>query len=112
MNEMLVQLNNAIDRGNLVIGATNYTGRIDPSVIRPGQNDRKIFIGLPDFEARIDAFSLKLKDCPCNIKKKDYPGNETVYYTFAEIGYIVDKARRVAKEARVLICSCNLNNHL
>lgn len=34
-----------------IIGATNYAGRIDPALVRPGRLNRIIEIGLPDEEA-------------------------------------------------------------
>lgn len=98
VNEFLVQLNNAFDKKVLVITATNYINKIDPSVIRPGRIDKKIFVGPPDFEARIEAFKFYLKGVPHKIKGWDYLGEETEYVTFAEIRYIVDEAKRKAKE--------------
>jgi transitional endoplasmic reticulum ATPase len=101
VNEMLIQLDNALTRGILVIAATNYVNRIDPSVIRPGRIDKKIFVGPPDFEARIEAFKLYLELTPYKIKNWDYLGEETEYMTFAEIRYIVDEAKRKANEQLV-----------
>jgi len=107
VNEMLVQLDNAFKSGVLVIAATNYINRIDTSIIRPGRIDKKIFVGTPDFEARIEAFKMYLSDTPYNVKKWEYLGEETEYYTFAEIKYIVDEASRKAKEKFELV---NLNH--
>lgn len=98
VNEMLVQLDNAFKGGVLVIAATNYINRIDPAIIRPGRIDKKIFVGPPDFEARIEAFKMYLKDTPFDVKKWTYLGEETEYCTFAEIRYIVEEAKRKAKE--------------
>lgn len=98
VNEFLVQLNTAFERRILVVAATNYIGKLDPSVIRPGRIDKKIFVGPPDFEARIDAFKHYLTDVPQKIKDWDYIGEETEFMTFAEIRYIVDEAKRKAKE--------------
>jgi transitional endoplasmic reticulum ATPase len=98
VNEMLVQLDNAFKGGVLVIAATNYIKRIDSSIIRPGRIDKKIFVGPPDFEARIEGFKMYLNGTPCNVKKWEYLGEETEFYTFAEIRYCVDEAKRKAKE--------------
>lgn len=101
VNEMLVQLDSAFQRGILVIGATNYINRIDPSVIRPGRIDKKIFVGPPDFEARIDAFKMYLEGTAFNVKRWTYLGEETEFFTFAEIRFVVDEAKRMAKEKLV-----------
>lgn len=101
VNEILVQLDSAYKRGILVIAATNYINRIDPSVIRPGRIDKKIFIGPPDFEARIEALKMYLEDVPNTVKKWEYLSEETEYYTFAEIRYLIDEAKRRAQEKLV-----------
>jgi len=56
VNEFLVQLNNAYGNWILVVGATNYLNMIDDAVKRPGRFDKKLFVGPPDLEARIEAF--------------------------------------------------------
>ena len=98
VNEMLIQLNNAFDNGILVIAATNYINKIDPAILRPGRIDKKIFVGPPDFEARIEAFKLYLENSPHNITNWDFLMEETEFYTFAEIKFIVDEAKRKAFE--------------
>jgi transitional endoplasmic reticulum ATPase len=98
VNEMLVQLNNAFDNGILVIAATNYINKIDPAILRPGRIDKKIFVGPPDFEARIETFKLYLENTPYSIRNWDFLVEETEFYTFAEIKFIVDESKRKAFE--------------
>lgn len=98
VNELLVQMNNALDKGIVVIVATNYKNRLDSSIIRPGRIDKKIFFGPPDFEARVEAFKMRLEYIPHSVRRWDYLGEETEYYTFAEIRNIVDEANRKARE--------------
>jgi len=107
VNEMLVQLDNVCKEGVLVIAGSNYINRIDSSVLRPGRIDKKIFIGPPDFEARIEAFKMYLNQTPFHVKKWEYLAEETEYNTFAEIRYIVDEAKRKAKEELLPV---NLNH--
>jgi transitional endoplasmic reticulum ATPase len=107
VNEFLVQLNTAFERKILVIAATNFINKLDPSVIRPGRIDKKIFVGPPDFEARIEAFKLYLIGVPQQTIDWTYLGEETEFMTFAEIRYVVDEAKRKANEQYV---SINLNH--
>lgn len=95
VNEFLVQLNNAHQNGIFVVGATNHLNMIDDAVKRPGRFDKKLFVGPPDLEARIDAFKTHLKNKPNNITKWLYLGEETENYTFAEIQFVVDEAARI-----------------
>lgn len=48
----------------MVIAATNKPWAIDSAFLRPGRFDEKIYIPLPDFEARRKMFELKLKGIP------------------------------------------------
>jgi len=100
-SEFLVQLDHAFQKGILVIASTNYLNRIDPAVIRPGRFDKKIYVGPPDFEARIEAFKLYLKGRYHYISSYVYLGEETENYTYAEIKVIVDEVeRRAAQQSK------------
>lgn len=48
----------------LVIAATNKPWSIDSAFLRPGRFDEKIYIPLPDFEARKKLFELQLSKLP------------------------------------------------
>lgn len=100
VNEFLVQLNNAHQNGIFVVGATNHLNMIDDAVKRPGRFDKKLFVGPPDLEARIDAFKTHLKHKPHNITKWLYVGEETENYTFAEIQFVVDETARIVAGAK------------
>jgi len=100
VNEFLIQLNNAHQNGVFVVGATNHLNMIDDAVKRPGRFDKKLFIGPPDLEARIDAFKTHLQKKPHNITKWLYVGEETENYTFAEIQYVVDETARMVAASK------------
>jgi ATP-dependent 26S proteasome regulatory subunit len=68
VNEFLMQLNDAAENNILVVGATNYIDKIDPAVLRPGRFDKKIYVSLPDFEARKELFKIGLLNRPHNKK--------------------------------------------
>jgi len=46
------------------LGATNRPDIIDPALMRPGRLDSLIYIGLPDFEARISVIKACLRKSP------------------------------------------------
>lgn len=94
VNEFLLQLDKAYRNGIFVVGATNHLNLVDDAVIRPGRFDKKLFIGPPDIKARIEAFKNGVRNRPHKINKWNYLGEETKYYTFAEIKYVIDEAAR------------------
>ncbi len=69
--EFLVQMQGVgkDDDGILVLGATNIPWDLDPAVRRRFQ--KKIYIPLPDEEARHVMFRLNLGDTPHNISEDD-----------------------------------------
>jgi transitional endoplasmic reticulum ATPase len=68
VSEFLTQLEEAADNKVLVIGTTNFIDRIDEAVIRPGRFDKKIYIPLPDHEARKEIIKLGLSGRPFDSK--------------------------------------------
>lgn len=103
VNEFLTQLDNCHKRGILVVGATNLIRNIDPAILRPGRFDKKIFVGTPDLEARIEAFKIHMKDRPQEEIKWIFLAEMTEDYTFAEIENIVNEAGRIAISKKSLI---------
>jgi vacuolar protein-sorting-associated protein 4 len=70
--EFLVQMQGVgkDDEGILVLGATNIPWDLDPAVRRRFQ--KKIYISLPDEEARYAMFKLHIGDTPNNLNEDDY----------------------------------------
>ena len=98
VDEFLMQLNDAADNHILVVGATNYIERIDPAILRPGRFDKKIFVPLPDFEARKSLFKTGLANRPYD-KKIDFEhlARITECFTCADIiEGIIEQAARLA----------------
>jgi transitional endoplasmic reticulum ATPase len=67
VNEFLAQMNNCGDDGVFVIGATNLPSSIDPAIMRAGRLDKKIYIPVPDREARSSIFKMYLNKRPVEI---------------------------------------------
>ena len=52
------------DKALLFMGATNEPWSLDEAVLRPGRFDEKVYVPLPDLEARLEIVRLHLKDRP------------------------------------------------
>jgi transitional endoplasmic reticulum ATPase len=52
------------DNPLLFIGATNEPWALDPAVLRPGRFDEKIYVPLPDYEARLKILETNLEHRP------------------------------------------------
>lgn len=80
----------------LVIAATNKPWSIDSAFLRPGRFDEKIYIPLPDLEARKKLFELKLKSIPQENLDYDYLADITNGFNGADIGAFCDKLKMLA----------------
>lgn len=58
--EFLMQLWDASKNSILVIAATNFPDRIDTAIMRSGRMDKRIYIGPPDYKARLALFKMYL----------------------------------------------------
>ena len=70
--EFLVQMNGVghDDVGVLVLGATNIPWQLDPAIKR--RFEKRIYIPLPEVEARKRIFELNVGSTPCQLTQKDY----------------------------------------
>ncbi|MBR5160378.1 MAG: AAA family ATPase [Thermoguttaceae bacterium] len=81
----------------LLLGGTNNPWDIDPAVLRPGRFGKRIYVGLPDEEARLAIFKLNLKDVPLDpyIKLKEF-AQKSEGYSGADIKGICERAKKKA----------------
>lgn len=70
--ELLVQMNGVGNdaSGVLVLGATNIPWQLDAAIRR--RFERRIYISLPDVEARTRMFQLNVGDTPCTLTSQDF----------------------------------------
>jgi vacuolar protein-sorting-associated protein 4 len=70
--ELLVQMNGVGNdsAGVLVLGATNIPWQLDAAIRR--RFERRIYISLPDAEARTEMFKLNVGNTPCTLTQQDY----------------------------------------
>ncbi|MCM1440300.1 MAG: ATP-binding protein [Roseburia sp.] len=80
----------------MVIAATNKPWAIDSAFLRPGRFDEKIYIPLPDFEARKKLFELKLKSIPQQELNYEYLAEISNGFNGADIGEFCDKLKMLA----------------
>lgn len=65
MNQQLTEMDGVSEQKQVYfIGATNRPDIIDAAQMRPGRQDSQVYIGLPDFEARISIFKANLRKSP------------------------------------------------
>eukprot|EP01006_Ploeotia_vitrea_P041198 TRINITY_DN66494_c6_g1_i1.p1 TRINITY_DN66494_c6_g1~~TRINITY_DN66494_c6_g1_i1.p1 ORF type:complete len:863 (-),score=541.18 TRINITY_DN66494_c6_g1_i1:65-2584(-) len=65
MNQLLTEMDGVTSQKLVFfIGATNRPDIIDPALMRPGRLDQLIYIGLPDFDARISILKAVLRKSP------------------------------------------------
>ncbi len=80
----------------LFMGATNVPWQLDPAVLRPGRFDEKIYIPLPDLQARRMLLELLLSHRPVSADVNlDELAARLEGYSGADIKYICDRAATV-----------------
>lgn len=81
----------------LILGATNKPWAIDEAVFRTGRFDEKLYIGLPDLEARRGMLRMSLGGVP---REGDFPvepwADRLDGYTGSDITGLAKKARQIA----------------
>lgn len=98
VEQMLLEMDGVEELKNVfVIGATNRIDAVDDALLRPGRFDKLIFIGIPDYESRIELIRIYLCERKHEIDLEE-AAKITEGYTGAEIEYIVNRAAIFAAE--------------
>ena len=59
LNQMLVEMDGfGVNEGIIVMAATNRIDILDPAILRPGRFDRKIVVGRPDVQGRLERLQV------------------------------------------------------
>ena len=95
MNQMLTEMD-GVSETKLVffIGATNRPDIIDPALMRPGRLDSLIYIGLPDYEARISVFKASMRKSPVIDVDYDWLADRTEGFSGADISGVCKAAAK------------------
>ena len=65
LNQLLVEMDGFDgSEGIIVLAATNRPDILDPALLRPGRFDRKVYLGLPDVEARYKILKIHTRNKP------------------------------------------------
>lgn len=97
MNQMLTEMDGVGEQKMVFfIGATNRPNLIDPALMRPGRLDSLIYIGLPDFEARVSVFKANLRKAPVLDVDFDYLADKTEGFSGADITGVCTAATKMA----------------
>jgi transitional endoplasmic reticulum ATPase len=98
MNQLLTEMDGVTAQKMIFfIGATNRPDILDPAMMRPGRLDSIIYIGLPDYEARISVFQASLRKSPV-AEDVDFEtlAHKTDGYSGADIAAICKNAAKIA----------------
>lgn len=92
--ELLVQMNGVGNdsSGVLVLGATNIPWQLDAAIRR--RFEKRIYIALPDMQARSKMFEIEIGNTPCELTNKDFKilSDMTNGYSGADIHVLVKDA--------------------
>lgn len=65
LNQILVEMDGFGDNtGIIIIAATNRADILDEALVRAGRFDRKVEVGLPDFQGRVDVLKVHARNKP------------------------------------------------
>lgn len=98
MNQLLTEMDGVTAQKMVFfIGATNRPDILDPAMLRPGRLDSLIYIGLPDFEARVSILKACLRKSPVD-PEVDYEflADRTEGYSGADLAGVCKAAAKAA----------------
>ncbi len=98
LNQILIELDGVGGRSNVItIGSTNIENSLDPAFMRSGRFDRKVYVGLPDAEARKKIFQKYLKGIKLTVEPDiDELAKWSFNFSGADIQAAVNEAAIVA----------------
>ncbi len=97
MNQLLTEMDGVTEQKLVFfIGATNRPDIIDPALMRPGRLDSLIYIGLPDFDARVSVFKASLRKSPVQDVDFEWLADRTEGFSGADIAGVCKAAAKTA----------------
>ena len=99
--DLLTQLDgiNRVGGNIIVLAATNRLDVLDEAILRPGRFDEKIYVPLPDMEARRAMFEMKLSSVPSSLSDFDELAKLSEGFSAAEIDLACERAKQTVIRA-------------
>ena len=98
--ELLSQMDGFLSQGKgslMCIAATNRPWSIDSAMLRPPRFTEKVYVGLPDYDARLFLARKGLKDVPCTEDvTPEFIAESTDGYNASDVVNICDKIKQLA----------------
>jgi cell division protease FtsH len=111
LNQILVEMDGFDERSNIVvIAATNRSDVLDTALLRPGRFDRKVFVELPDREARRAILNVHARGKPIagDVNFEEIAAR-TAGLTGADLANVVNEAAILAgRDRQVSITMVNM----
>ncbi len=106
LNQLLVEMDGfGVNEGIIVMAATNRVDILDPAILRPGRFDRKVMVGRPDVQGRLEILNVHAKGKPLSEEiDLQQIAQTTAGFTGADLENLLNEAAILAaKEDRVYL---------
>ncbi len=112
LNQMLVEMDGfGINEGIIVMAATNRIDILDPAILRPGRFDRKVVVGRPDVQGRLEILNVHAAKKPLGDDVDlDSLARTTAGFTGADLENLLNEAAiNAAKRKEKYITNADVN---
>ncbi|MBO4390538.1 MAG: ATP-dependent zinc metalloprotease FtsH [Lachnospiraceae bacterium] len=106
LNQILVEMDGfEVNEGVIVMAATNRVDILDPAILRPGRFDRKVVVGRPDVESRLEILKVHSRKKPLlEDVNLETIAKTTAGFTGADLENLLNEAAiRTARDGRKAI---------
>ena len=111
LNQMLVEMDGfGINEGIIVMAATNRIDILDPAILRPGRFDRKVVVGRPDVQGRLEILNVHAAKKPLDDVDLESLARTTAGFTGADLENLLNEAAiNAAKRKEKYITNADVN---
>ncbi len=113
LNQILVEMDGfGVNEGIIVMAATNRVDILDPAILRPGRFDRKVFVGKPDVQGRVDILKVHSRNKPlAEDVDLEVVARTTAGFSGADLENLMNEAAiNAASSNRAYIKQVDINN--
>lgn len=111
LNQLLVEMDGfGANEGIIVMAATNRVDILDPAILRPGRFDRKVLVGRPDVQGRLEILTVHAKSKPLgdDVDLRQI-AQTTAGFTGADLENLLNEsAIYAAKQARMFVTQADI----